>query len=129
MGDISLTRIADLKALVEDLDRMVLAGDILPAVDRYFAEAVVTQEGNAAPVRGKAANRARIAAFMSSLRAFNGATLHSYGVGHDVTLSEYTFDLVAEDGKPLVWVEVIRRRWADGLVIDERYYTTGPWKE
>ncbi len=114
-----------LKVLIEDFDRMVLAGDILGAVDRYFADEVITQEGNAAPVRGKATNRANLEAFLSSLRAFNGATLHSYGVGEDVTLSEYTFDLVAEDGTSLIWNEVIRRRWANGQVIDERYYTAG----
>jgi hypothetical protein len=115
----------NLEALIEDFDRMVLAGDILGAVDRYFADEVVTQEGNAAPVVGKAANRARLDAFLSSLRAFNGATRHSYGVGEDVTLSEYTFDLVTEDGAPLIWNEVIRRRWANGQVVDERYYTAG----
>ncbi len=119
------TRYQALKALIEDLDRMVLAGNILGVVDRYFADDVVSQEGNAPPVRGKAANRARLEAFLSSLRAFNGATLHSYGVGDDVTLSEYTFDLVAEDGTSLIWNEVIRRRWANGQVVDERYYTAG----
>ena len=123
METLNPTRNQTLKALIEDLDRMVLAGDILGVVDQYFADDVVTQEGNAAPVRGKAANRARLEAFLSSLRAFNGATLHSYGVGEDVTLSEYTFDLVAEDGSPLIWNEVIRRRWVNGQVVDERYYT------
>ena len=125
METLTSTRHQDLKALIEDLDRMVLAGNILGAVDRYFADDVVSQEGNAAPVRGKAANRERLEAFLSSLRAFNGATLHSHGIGEDVTLSEYTFDLVAEDGSPLIWNEVIRRRWANGQVIDERYYTAG----
>lgn len=121
----ALTSSRTLKALIEDFDRMVLVGDILGAVDRYFADEVVTQEGNAAPVRGKAANRARLEAFLSSLRAFNGATLHSHGIGEDVTLSEYTFDLVAEDGSPLIWNEVIRRQWVNGQVVDERYYTAG----
>ena len=125
METLTSTRNQALKALIEDFDRMVLAGDILGAVDRYFADEVVTQEGNAAPVRGKATNRANLEAFLSSLRAFNGATLHSYGLSEDVTLSEYTFDLVAEDGSSLIWNEVIRRRWANGQVIDERYYTAG----
>lgn len=126
MDTLASTRYQALKTLVEDLDRMVLAGDMLGAVDRYFADEVVTQEGNAPPVRGKAANRVRLEAFLSSLRAFNGATLHGYGVGEDTTFSECTFDLVAENGTPLIWIEVIRRRWEDGQVIDERYYTTGP---
>ena len=125
MNTIEITPHQDLQARLEDLDRLVLAGDILGAVDRYFADEVVTQEGNAEPVRGKAANRARLEVFLSSLRAFNGATLHSYGVGENVTLSEYTFDLVAEDGTPLIWNEVIRRQWSNGQVINERYYTAG----
>ena len=115
----------DLLVRLRDLDRLVLAGDILGAFDKYYADEVVMREGNSEPVRGKTANRARLEGFLASLQAFNGATLHSYGVGKDVTLSEYTFDLVAENGAPLIWNEVIRRQWVNGKVVDERYYTAG----
>ena len=123
METLSATREQTLTALIEGLDQMVLAGNILEAADQYFADDVTTQQDNAEPVVGKATNRANLEAFLSSLKAFNGATLHSYAVGDDVTLSEYTFDLVAEDGSPLIWNEVIRRQWTNGQVINERYYT------
>ena len=123
METLSATREQTLTALIEGLDQMVLAGNILEAADRYFADDVATQQDNAEPVVGKATNRANLEAFLSSLKAFNGATLHSYAVGDDVTLSEYTFDLVAEDGSPLIWNEVIRRQWENAQVINERYYT------
>ncbi len=38
-------------------------------------------------------------------------------------MSEYTFDLTKTDGTPILWNEVLRREWRDGLVINERYYT------
>ena len=41
-------------------------------------------------------------------------------------MSEWTFDMVGGDGLPIIWNEVIRRQWKDGLVTDERYYNTTP---
>ncbi len=44
-------------------------------------------------------------------------------MGDNVTMSEFTFDLTQTDGIRILWNEVLRRRWQDGLVINERYYT------
>ena len=72
--------------------------------------------------RGRQAQHDHLSGFFATLESFNGATLHSAGVGDDVTLNEWTFDMTGPDG-PILWNEILVRRWADGEVVSERYYT------
>ena len=43
-------------------------------------------------------------------------------IGDGITMSEWTFNLTTNNG-PRLWNEVLRRRWQNGKVISERYYT------
>lgn len=116
----------DLKANVEALDGQILAGDILGAVETFFHPDVETQEGNAdAVTRGKAAKLEQLQAFFAGIAEVNAIARHSYAVGEGVTMSEFTFDLTRTDGSRILWNEVLRRQWQDGLVISERYYIAG----
>jgi ketosteroid isomerase-like protein len=108
--------------LETQLNEMTRAGKILEALEAFYAEDAVFQEGNAPARTGRSAQREHLAAFFETLKKFNGATLHSQAVHDDVSLSEWTFDMVGPDG-PLVWNEVLRRVWRDGKVISERFYT------
>ncbi len=113
-----------LKDKVEALDQQILAGDILGAVRTFFHPDVETQEGSADEVsRGRAEKIEKLQAFFAGIAKVNAIKLHSYAVGDDVTMSEFTFDLTQTDGTAILWHEVLRRRWQDGLVIHERYYT------
>ncbi len=113
-----------LEAKVTALDQQIVAGDIPGAVETFFHPDVETQEGSADEVsRGKAEKIAKLQAFFAGIAKVNSIQLHSYAVGDNVTMSEFTFDLTQTDGSPILWNEVLRRRWQDGLVINERYYT------
>lgn len=109
------------------LNARIQAGDVLGALQEFYTSNVRMREGSSEEVTvGKETNREHLAEFLGGLKKFNSATLHSYSVGDDVTMSEWTFDMVAGDGSPIIWNEVIRRQWTDGLVSDERYYSTTP---
>lgn len=109
------------------LNARIQAGDVLGALEEFYTANVKMREGSSEEVTvGKDANREHLERFLGGLKQFNSATLHSYSVGDDVTMSEWTFDMVAGDGSPIIWNEVIRRQWTDGLVSDERYYSTTP---
>ncbi|MEM9073353.1 MAG: nuclear transport factor 2 family protein [Myxococcota bacterium] len=117
----------ELKTREAELNARIAAGDVLGALKEFYADDVRMREGSAPEATvGKAQNHQRLESFLGSLSKFNGATLHSVAVGEGVTMSEWTFDMVAGDGTPIVWNEVIRRRWEKGLVVDERYYNTSP---
>lgn len=113
---------ATLLQLEDAVNSLISSGKILDALDQYFSDDCVFQEGNQPRRPGKAANRKHLEAFFATLKSFNGATLHSQGIGNDVTLSEWTFDLTGPEG-PILWNEVLVRRWKNGKIVSERYYT------
>jgi len=109
------------------LNARIQAGDVLGALEEFYADDVQMREGSAPEATsGKKENKKRLEEFLGSLKQFNGATLHSYAVGDGVSMSEWTFDMVGGDGSPILWNEVIRRKWRDGAVTEERYYNTSP---
>lgn len=109
------------------LNARIQAGDVLGAVQEFYTDDVQMREGSAEQATvGKKENHKRLEEFLGSLKQFNGATLHSHAIGDGVTMSEWTFDMVGGDGSPIIWNEVIRRRWENGLVAEERYYNTTP---
>ena len=117
------TQIINLKERVEALDQQVVDGKIMEAVDAFFHPDVITEEGNGTKTHGLNVKKEKLQSFFAGISSVNEIKLHSQAVGDDVTMSEYTFDLTQTDGSPILWNEVLRRKWKDGLVIDERYYT------
>jgi ketosteroid isomerase-like protein len=118
----STTSTQDIAALEAALIAKTKTGDMLGALDEFYAEDCLYQEGNEEPRRGRAAERAHLEAFFATLEAFNGATLHGTGVGDGVTYSEWTFDMTTKDGEHLIWNEILAHRWENGLIVSERYY-------
>lgn len=118
------TATSQLQDLDTQLNEMTRDGQILEALPRFYAEDCTFQEGNEPARTGRQAQHEHLAAFFSTLKAFNGATLHSQGVGDNVTLTEWTFDMAGPDG-PILWNEILVRHWQDGKVISERFYTAG----
>ena len=112
----------DLKQVDDQLNEMTSAGQILEALERFYAKDCTFQEGNKQPMVGRQAHHDHLTEFFATLKEFKGATLHSQGVGENATLTEWTFDMVGPDG-PMVWNEILRRQWRDGKVVSERYYT------
>ena len=113
----------DLKTLVKDLDAMIGKGEMVEATEKFYADNCVYQEGNQPPrPGGKAAHKEYLTGFFKTVKAVNALTLHSQTVGDGVTMSEWTFDLTTDKG-PILWNEVLRRRWENGKVVSERFYT------
>ena len=117
------TELVNLKERVEALDQKVMDGQILEAVSAFFHPEVITKEGNGAETKGLIEKIAKLQEFFQGISSVNDIKLHSQAVGDDVTMSEFTFDLTQSNGGHILWNEVLRRKWKDGLVINERYYT------
>ncbi len=113
----------EISALNADLNEMTRAGKIIEALEDFYAADCSFQEGNEEPRVGRATQRRHLEAFFSTLKSFNGATLHCQATEGDVSLNEWTFDMDGPDG-PILWNEVLRRVWKDGKVVSERYYTS-----
>jgi ketosteroid isomerase-like protein len=112
----------DITNLETNLNALTAQGKILEALEAFYSPDCTFQEGNQ-PLRvGRAAQHAHLSGFFATLKAFNGATLRASTVGGDVAMAEWTFDMTGPTG-PILWNEILVRRWRDGKVISERYYT------
>ncbi len=116
--------VPEIKTLDNQLNEMTAKGKILDALEQYYAESCTFQEGNEPPRVGREAQHNHLSGFFKTLKSFNGAMLHSQGIGNNVSITEWTFDMTGPDG-PILWNEVLVRNWKDGKVVTERFYTAG----
>jgi hypothetical protein len=113
----------DLKTLETKLNALIAKGEMLEAVDQFYADDSVYQEGNQPPrTGGKKGQKEYLSNFFKTVKTVNALTLHGQSIGDGITMSEWTFNLTTNNG-PILWNEVLRRRWQNGKVVSERYYT------
>ena len=109
-------------ALEQELNAAVLAGQILEAFDRYYADDGVMQENAATPTAGKAANREREIKFLESIEQFHGAQCLGSATAGDTSYSEWVLDVTFKGGVRVKLEQVAVRRWRHGQVVHERFY-------
>ena len=94
----------------------------MDAFEKYYADDVVMQENSEEPRVGKAANRKAEEEFMSSVEAFNGASVKASAVNGDVTFSEWEMDITFKGGKRVTMSQVAVRHWKNGKIAHERFF-------
>lgn len=98
-------------------------GKILESIDKFYADDCVFIEPDGSRRDSRKDERAHLEKFFATLKSFDGATLHGQAVGDGVSMSEWTFKMTGGDGKAIVWHEVLARKWRNGKIISEKYYT------
>ncbi len=114
---------ADLMSLERSVNNLTMKGEIIDSIDRYYADNCTFFESDGSSRGSKRDQRVHLEKFFAGLKSFDGATLHGQAVGDDVSMSEWTFKMTAGDGGKIVWNEVLTRRWKEGKVVSEKYYT------
>jgi hypothetical protein len=113
----------DLKTLETKLNALIGKGEMIEAVEQFYADDCVYQEGNQPPrPGGKKGQKEHLSHLFKTVKTVNALTLHGQSIGDGITMSEWTFNLTTNNG-PRLWNEVLRRRWQNGKVVSERYYT------
>ncbi|MBX9912065.1 MAG: nuclear transport factor 2 family protein [Beijerinckiaceae bacterium] len=97
-------------------------GKILDSIDQFYADDCVFTESDGSKRSSKKEQRAHLASFFASLKGFDGATLHNQAVGDDVSMSEWTFKMTGGNNEPIIWNEVLVRKWRGDKIIAESYY-------
>jgi ketosteroid isomerase-like protein len=113
---------SDISRQEAELNQMILAGQVMEAFEKFYAEDTVMQENTDPPCVGKAANRERELAFFASVQEFHGMTLGAVAVADDVSFSEWVADVTFKGGGRVVMTQVARRKWRNGQIVDERFY-------
>jgi ketosteroid isomerase-like protein len=111
--------------LDHDLNQAILAGDIVNAFEKYYANDVVMRENDSEPFVGKEVNRKREQDFMNSIEQFHGAKLLAEAVNGDVCFSEWEYEVTFKGGKRVKLQQVASRRWKNGQIVHERFYYKG----
>jgi ketosteroid isomerase-like protein len=111
--------------LDRQLNEAVLNGEILQALERFYADDVTMQENDEPPTVGKAANLIRERDFINKVEKFNGAKLLSSAVSGDTSFSEWEIDMTYKAAGRFVLSQTAVRRWRDGQVVHERFYYKG----
>ncbi len=112
----------DVATLDKQLNDQILAGDLLGAFDRFYADNVVMRENSETPIAGKAANRKREEEFLASVEQVHGAKVVSFAVNGDVSFSEWEFDATYKGGVRVNLAQVAVRHWKNGQIVNERFY-------
>ena len=116
---------SDTAALDRQLNQAILAGDILNAFEKFYADDIVMQENDLPPFAGKAVNRKREEDFVNSVQEFHGARLLGEAVNGDTSYSEWEYDVTFKNGTRTKLQQVASRRWKNGQVSHERFYYKG----
>ncbi|MEM7234142.1 MAG: hypothetical protein AAF517_18335, partial [Planctomycetota bacterium] len=106
---------------LNELDAMTVRGDILPALEKFYAGACTFEEPDGSRRESRQAQHDHLSGFFASLKSFDGATLHGHAVGDDLTMSEFTFEMTSGEGEKIVWNEILVRRWSGGQVSSEKF--------
>jgi ketosteroid isomerase-like protein len=112
----------DLKAAFEDIKQLVLQGQALEAIEKYYADDVVMQENETPATVGKAANLEREKEFFSKVVEFRGAEVKNVAFGDNVIFSEWLLDYTHADWGKRTYHQVSVQQWKDGKVVHERFY-------
>lgn len=112
----------ELNAVVDEMDALVSKGAIVEAAERYIAPSGVTTDFDGTVTRSREQMVAKMRGFRDAIARVNEIQRHGVLSGGDVTMSEYTFDFDMKDGSHVLWHEIIRREWRNGLVVAEQYF-------
>lgn len=113
----------DIKKLAIQMDNIVAKGDIVGAVQLFFADEAKTLDYGGSVTTNKAQMVEKMEGFAGAIAKVNGITHHHTIVEGNVSVSEFTFDFKMKDDSSIYWHETIRRIWNNkGKVIQEGYF-------
>jgi len=110
--------LSNARALADMIER----GEILEAVDRFYADNAQMQENANAPTVGKDAIVTHEKAFLSTVKEWKRTEFKAIAAEGDVAFLEYAFDFVNTDGQLVRYKQISAQRWKDGKIVHERFY-------
>ncbi len=103
-------------------NELVKKGQIVEATRIYFAPNAKTIDFDGSLTNGKSEMLVKMEHFAGAIAKVNDIQLHNASVNGDVSFAEYTFNFDMKDGSHILWHEIIRTVWENGLVIEEQYF-------
>lgn len=113
----------DVQSRLNELLDILREGRMTEGQETYFADDVVTQEGNDAPVYGKRAAIERLDKFRETagVSKFLSYEVRNVAVVGNVSFYDSTLSLKLKSGDTIHLEQVVRTEWNHGKIVNERY--------
>ena len=108
---------------VNEVTALLAKGQFIEAMTEYLADNVHLYEGNNAPKIGKDHCLLEEQKLLDTVVDFHGyKVLSGPAVKGDTTFYEAVMEFTTNDGVRHKFEQVVRTKWSNGLIVDERYY-------
>lgn len=116
-----------IKENVNEMNKMILEGNLLGAFDKFYADNIVMQDNESPARNGKKECREFEEAFVNNLTAFRGASLKNVFVSEEagVAAIEWEFDYSHKEWGDRKYTQVAVQRWKDGKIVSEKFVYNG----
>lgn len=103
-------------------NELVKKGQIVEATEKYFAENAKTTDFDGTTTQNKSEMLNKMKGFAGAIIKVNGIELHNTSLNGNVSFAEFTFDFDMKDGSRILWHEILRTVWQNGLIVEEQYF-------
>lgn len=107
---------------VQQLNEMILQGNIIEAMEKFYDDEVVMQENAMPPTIGKEANLQREKEFISNLIDFRGARPLSVAFGENLAMTKWHFDYTHKEWGDRNYTQVSVQNWKNGKIVREEFF-------
>ena len=111
-----------LKEKLDDLNNMIVKGEILESMDRYYHPDCVVMEKNDVVATGLKQAEDRESDLFQGVEAWLKSEIIATAVGDDVTMTEWHYEYKHKDLGYKKFDQVAVQHWKDGKVISDRFY-------
>lgn len=109
---------------VQQLNNMVLSGNLLEAFENYYHDDVSMQENDLPPTVSKEANRQRELEFLNNITEFRGAEVKGVGIGDNISFVLWDYDYTHKEWGVRNYSQISIQEWKDGKIIKEKFVYT-----
>ena len=112
------------KEILEEMLGILKQGQMTEGQKIYFADSVVTQEGNQPPVVGKQASIERLDKFRETIgvAAFVSYTIGTVAIAGNTSFYDSVLTVKLKNGETISLEQVVKTDWQDSKIVRERYY-------
>lgn len=109
---------------LQEMLSILKEGRMTEGQESYFADDVVTQEGNQPPIVGKQASIERLNRFRETIgvAAFISYVIGDVAVTGNTSFYDSVLSLKLKNGQTISLEQVVKTEWKDGKIVKERYY-------
>lgn len=103
-------------------NEMIKNGQIVKAIEMYFARNAKTKNFDGTVTKTRAEMVKKIQNFADAIATVNVITLLHSAISGNISFAEFNIDFNMKDGRKVLWHEIIRSVWSNGEIVEEQHF-------